>query len=277
MLTTVTMPVTFCAGFSAVECDTNFITTLDLSNAGNLWHLRCQSNNLTYLNLKNGYDERIQNDINFSNNPSLSFICADSFQIASVIDSTIKYGMTGVAVTSNCSTLPLRLLTFSATPNNEDVMLNWQTTQAIKTSHFTIERSENATTFTSIGQSIRSFNSPDIHNYQFTDLNALKRNSKTIYYRLQIIDKDGKSKYSDVRSIKLQNNARYTMMPNPSKDFITISGKNIADITITDATGKQVMTTKAPRINISGLARGIYFVRIQSDDDNIQTEKLVVE
>ena len=172
------------------------------------------------------------------------------------------------------SLLPLDFISFTATKLEHSVQLNWQTANEVNTAWFNVQRRVNGSNFTNIGK-VNATGSGE-GKYHFTDeLSTL--GTGTIYYRLQIIDKDGKSKYSDVRSIKLQNNARYTMMPNPAKDYIKISGKNIADITITDATGKQVMTTKAPRINISGLARGIYFVRIQSDDDNIQTEKLVVE
>ena len=172
------------------------------------------------------------------------------------------------------SLLPLDFISFTATKLEHSVQLNWQTANEVNTAWFNVQRRVNGSNFTNIGK-VNATGSGE-GKYHFTDeLSTL--GTGTIYYRLQIIDKDGKSKYSDVRSIKLQNNARYTISPNPAKDYIAISGKNIADITITDATGKQVMTTKVPRINISGLARGIYFVRIQSDDDNIQTEKLVVE
>ena len=172
------------------------------------------------------------------------------------------------------SIFPLDFISFTATKLEHSVQLNWQTANEVNTAWFNVQRRVNGSNFTNIGK-VNATGSGE-GKYHFTDeLSTL--GTGTIYYRLQIIDKDGKSKYSDVRSIKLQNNARYTILPNPAKDYIAISGKNIADITITDATGKQVMTTKVPRINISGLARGIYFVRIQSDDDNIQTEKLVVE
>ena len=209
----------------------------------------------------------------------------ETVDLASYAGQTIQIGFEGVSAYGNIiglddiviiavDVLPLKLLSFTAERFGSDNQLLWATANEVNTAYFNVQRKVNGNNFANIGKVNATGNGEG--KYHFTDeLSSL--GTGTIYYRLQIIDKDGKSKYSDVRSIKLQTNDRYIILPNPAKDYITVSGRNIADITFTDATGKQVMTTKAPRINISGLARGIYFVRIQSDDDNIQTQKLVVE
>ncbi len=170
--------------------------------------------------------------------------------------------------------LPLHFTSFTISRQEQYAQLNWQTAQEVNTSYFIVQRKLNGNSFTDIGK-VNTVGSGN-NQYHFTD-DVSTLGAGTVYYRLQITDKDGKSSYSDVRNLKLQSNPRYTIMPNPAKDYITVSGSHIGNITITNAAGRQVISAKTPRINISGLAKGIYFVNMQSDDGSSQTEKLMVE
>jgi hypothetical protein len=70
----------------------------------------------------------------------------------------------------------------------------WNTAREINVKDFTIERSNNATHFISIGQ-VAATNAAG---YSFADQNPL---SGVSYYRLKIMDKDGSFKYSKIVTI----------------------------------------------------------------------------
>ena len=70
-------------------------------------------------------------------------------------------------------------------------------------------------------------------------------------------------------------NANYTIYPNPAKTHFKIDSKIAIDsIVIYDALGKTIRTFQSSEnYDISGLERGLYFVRVNNDF----TKKLMVE
>lgn len=64
-----------------LQCGVNQLTNLDVTQNPNLLNLSCPVNLLETLSIKNG---RIENSLNFSDNPNLLYICADEDQVASV-------------------------------------------------------------------------------------------------------------------------------------------------------------------------------------------------
>lgn len=61
-------------------CQSNLLNSLYLNDNINLSELNCDNNELTELFLKNGQNE----SVSLSNNPNLSYICADESQISSI-------------------------------------------------------------------------------------------------------------------------------------------------------------------------------------------------
>lgn len=99
---------------------------------------------------------------------------------------------------SDLSPLPLDWLAFTATPFPRRVELQWVTTNQVNTSHFEIQRSDNALQFKSIGTlPAAGFASYPI-SYPFVDKNPLNGIS---YYRIKQIDFDGAYSFSDVRAV----------------------------------------------------------------------------
>ncbi|QHI35994.1 Internalin-J [Kordia antarctica] len=87
-----------------LNCNYNQITSLDVSQNGNLFLFYCAFNQLESLSLKNG-DHLIQY-LNFSNNPTLQFVCADENEIPAVQNFANNYGYTDCVVNSYCSFTP---------------------------------------------------------------------------------------------------------------------------------------------------------------------------
>ncbi|MFK7748868.1 MAG: T9SS type A sorting domain-containing protein [Kordia sp.] len=85
---------------SRFNCGGNLLTTLDVSNLPSLLYLECENNLLESLNIQNGVFERT---LDFSGNPTLTYICADVDQLKSVKEKIVAYGYTDCYVNSLCS------------------------------------------------------------------------------------------------------------------------------------------------------------------------------
>lgn len=107
-------------------------------------------------------------------------------------------GIVNYAPILTSAQLPLKLISFKANSNNENIVLQWQTSNEVNVSHFEIERSINGTEFSYVG-SMNAINK-DINYYSYSDKNTT--GSRTLYYRLKMKDLDGKFEYSPVIKIK---------------------------------------------------------------------------
>jgi hypothetical protein len=119
--------------------------------------------------------------------------------------------------------------------------LNWKTANETAFERFEVERSFNGVAFDKIG-SIGFVSS--VHVYGATD-NVAAVSSKHIFYRLKLIDRDGKFNYSKVVAfnINLRQN-QFSVYPNPARTeiFVSItSGKNEnLNLKIIDGSGRIV-------------------------------------
>jgi len=84
-------------------CNDNLLTTLDANNATFLDVLNCNNNQLETLFIKNGKDEQ---DLSYSGNPNLAYICADSSQIESIQTNLNNSGMNATVCNTYCSFTP---------------------------------------------------------------------------------------------------------------------------------------------------------------------------
>ncbi len=179
--------------------------------------------------------------------------------------------------------VPLTFLGFQASLNEYITNCSWQTTAEINTAFFNLQRSINGTEFSTInvikaaGTSTteNKYNSKDIIEKELQSLNA-------IYYRLQIVDKDGKYTYSKVVKVSLSNKNEFIIYPNPAKNFINVSGLYIRTIQISDIGGKILLikenvNSDASKIDISSFSKGLYFITILSNNGDRQIKKLVIE
>jgi hypothetical protein len=164
---------------------------------------------------------------------------------------------------STGSALPLNLITFTGARQNNNVVLSWTTNNEINTEMFEVERSNSAAVFTSVGK-IASLNLSSINKYSLTDNNPFV-NATIQYYRLKIIDKDGRFKYSNIIRVSNVANLDLSVFPNPVTDVLTISSNKAQAGVITSATGQVITTiqliTGSQTINVSVLPPGIYFIK----------------
>jgi hypothetical protein len=173
--------------------------------------------------------------------------------------------------------LPLVLLDFQVMYQSGISKLKWATTAEQNLSRFEIERSIDNARFTSIGQvAATGVNGNDQH-YSFEDRNP---EGKTIYYRLRMIDLDGKEKYSNVVVVRLPKNVGISIWPNPFSSSVTVninsSQTSEAELRITDITGRTIIVQRNQvvrgnnQLNIEKLQKipaGTYLLEINIQSD----------
>lgn len=129
--------------------------------------------------------------------PDLSFENAFS----NIMSTTITaFGIdVSLTVENLCAAaLPIELTSFTATPKEKSVMLNWETAGEINNDYMAVERSGNAREFTEIGKIAGAGNSNSPLQYQLEDTAPLKGIN---YYRLRQVDYDGTINYSNIISV----------------------------------------------------------------------------
>ena len=102
-----------------------------------------------------------------------------------------------------------------------------------------------------------------------------------MYYRLEIVDKNGSKTYSDIRELSIINYP-LSITPNPAKNYVSIKGNHIISVQIINTLGKMVYSKRFsdvinPIIYLNNLLKGEYYIRIQTIDNGLQTLKMVKE
>lgn len=182
--------------------------------------------------------------------------------------------------------LPLKLILFTASKNNNTVNLNWQTTNEKNISHFTVQRNSNGADFTDLND-IPAQSGTGINSYAYTD-NIENITGDKIFYRLKIIDSDGLYTYTKTVPIALSVNTatELKVYPNPAKDKLVVSfamqNTSRAELRITDVSGKIVYNKIVSNqrngitdINISSLSKGMYYVMLIIDNNSIQRARFL--
>lgn len=159
---------------------------------------------------------------------------------------------------SNFGTLPLQLLTFNGSLQENAALLKWTTTNEMNTSYFNVERSIDGNNFNNIG-TVNATGDRDINtSYSFTDVNAVSQTASIVYYRLKIFDNDGKSSYSKIITITFNKNIDVLLFPNPVKQILNIrlsgTDRNPVLVQIMDLTGTIIHAEKSMVSQNSGIS-----------------------
>jgi hypothetical protein len=179
----------------------------------------------------------------------------------------------------DCSTLPVSLLNFSATPQGNKITLKWATASEDNNRGFDILRSTDGVNWTTIGFVAGAGNSSFTKNYSYIDGNLTARR---YYYKLKQIDFDERYKYSAIVSATLNGKGEYSLRqnyPNPTNGETTIQftlpKTEKVNLSLFDVSGRVVKVivnsskdegTHAIPVNVGSLTRGIYYYKIQAGD-----------
>lgn len=174
-------------------------------------------------------------------------------------------------------TLPLTLLSLEGRrQTDQKVYLEWYTADEDNTSHFVIERSADAIRFMPIGN--RKAVGAGGHRYEFVDPIALQG---TNYYRLKMLDQDGRFRYSKVISIRSGlSTLQVKITPNPAREqtMLLLEDQKLIGTRalLYDLNGKlkqKILLQQQTKVLLNNYVAGIYFLKLA----NGQVEKIIVE
>ena len=181
--------------------------------------------------------------------------------------------------------LPVTLVEFAGRLNpDHTVGLSWTTSLEVNSDYFSVQRSADGSNWQQLGTvKAKGFSSVS-SNYSFTDPTPL---NGTGYYRLKIVDQDGKYEFSKVISVSLNDQpVPLVVYNNPFADAIrlkinTAESDNLS-LVLADVTGKilirQTLNTQAGDnlVNLypTGTAKGVYILTIRGNT-YYQTAKLL--
>lgn len=176
--------------------------------------------------------------------------------------------------------LPLKLVSFTLQKNNNnEVVLHWSVTNQVNTATFEIERSKNGKdNWQTIGNTPAAGIYAANMDYSYTD--ATPRDGSN-YYRLKMVDVDGKFTYSPVQSVLLINMAeKIVVWPSVTRDKIYVQGVDTnVTVCVSDMTGQLVLKSKVTNpsegISLVNLQPKLYIVQIIKNGQLATTTKVM--
>lgn len=178
--------------------------------------------------------------------------------------------------------LPVTLLDFTAQKNKETVLLKWYATYEAQFNKYEIERSTDGRIFNKIGEVAGR----NLSNYDFTDIDLPR--ASVVYYKLKMIDQDGKFENSKIVAIKLNNNLSNALVyPNPTADALNIKLYQVlqanSTLQVLDVTGRIVkqltinFNTVNINLDVNSFTTGRYFVKIVNDKQIINESFVIMK
>ena len=200
--------------------------------------------------------------------------------ITGIVVTTTTVNLSFDAGLNNVITLA-SAIEFTAYRKNATAELNWKIGTAInEVKEFIVERSANGSNYAAIA----TVSPNTTATYQKIDIQP---NAGINYYRIRIIYLVGDIKYSEVRVLNFNSKSNITIFPNPETDIINIQlpdnlhGKSLS-IDLINQAGQVVnsrstkQASQVERLMVNQLPPGVYLLRIQDSNGNVQTGKISV-
>ena len=178
--------------------------------------------------------------------------------------------------------LPVTLIDFNANKYNESVVLTWSASRETNFKNYEVERSTDAVNFSFAG----IVKGENFANYSFTDKEL--PTVKIVFYRLKMVDMDGKISYSKIVSVRLNKLfSSAVVYPNPAKNTLTVKLQNnlkiAGELKVVDVVGRIVLQQKISalqnniQVDVKALPAGRYFVSINNRDILINESFVIIK
>lgn len=175
------------------------------------------------------------------------------------------------------TTLPVKLAYFNAAITNCISSINWKSETEANFSRYEVEYSKDGINF----KSVSNFNSKGDNSTYSVTHNAGQGKA---YYRLKLVDIDGKIEYSRIIALDVNcSKGSVLVYPNPARDFINVNVTGADNkgtmVQLFNGVG-QVMLNKTlqngtTQLDISRMASGIYQLKLVNSNgtENIKVVK----
>ena len=222
----------------------------------------------TVSNPNQGTDSTTDSNISTTTNTSNSIVLVQGQN-----DSTIDAGL-------HIATLPVRLVTFNAAPQGNQVNVTWKVANEINVNRYEVFFSKDGRNFSSMG----TVNAANRGNYNLLHMNPVNGLN---YYRLKVIDNNGRVEFSEIKVVNFGTISSVTVYPNPAVNTINVTVSNdminkAASINIFAADGKLMYQRKVAALNqtesieVRTFAKGKYTLQIISGTNVINKPFLVI-
>lgn len=206
--------------------------------------------------------------------PVLSKAVLPTFKRIVLLATVSLYGFV-----ANAQTLSLR-----ASLANDKVSLVWSNSQDRNMSHYSIERSYDNKKFEQVALLFTAEDQSVTGSYSYKDP-VKNTTAAVIYYRLKMVDKDGKFKYSSITSVRRENGNDTVMIsayPNPVVDelFITVPQgwqNKTVNGQLLNSNGSIIKTFNIQQnatIGMSDVPAGTYYIKVANEKE-ISTQTIV--
>ena len=207
---------------------------------------------------------------------------------AGTVQCSLVVAMTGLQdLASNVfpaqSTLPVTLLNFSAAYRNGVTVLNWETENEVNFSHYEVERKTESGADYIIVDSKQANGNAGRSAYSSSD-NISSLTDAVVYYRLRMVDVDGKFKYSNVIMVRKEKKTitGISLSPNPviSTANATVrfeaASNAVVSLRVMDMAGRQVLaqqnnvtggTNSIQVNNLNRLQPGLYIIQLVNGNE----------
>lgn len=184
--------------------------------------------------------------------------------------------------------LPTRLTAFTGVNKGNTNQLSWQTAQEVNTAYFELQHATTANrNFSALTTVTAAGNSNTAQNYAYTHTSPAQG---TNYYRLKMVDKDGKFTYSRIVSINNgEASFKAAIVPNIINNNIALqinaTNAQTVRVDVVSVNGTVLLTKQfavgggstTQTIAVAGLAKGAYFVRVTGGDNKPLSLKVMKE
>jgi hypothetical protein len=167
-------------------------------------------------------------------------------------------------------TLPARITTWTAQRAGNANELRWETSQEVNVDRFEVEYSTDGQSFSRIASVGAAVNAQTVQSYRHS--HAIGQ-QQPAYYRLKIVDRDGRFEYTQVLKINARAEQKPVYLyPNPTtgpvRIHLTVSSAQAVQLRILDNNGRTIRTQRVNlqageqefQADLGGLPEGAYRV-----------------
>ncbi|MEJ8817094.1 T9SS type A sorting domain-containing protein [Lacibacter sp. H407] len=187
------------------------------------------------------------------------------------------------------SSLPVRSVHLGSTSNASSVNLKWVTESEYNTDHFEIERSVDGRSFMALGTTKAAGNTTSTTTYTSADDIRAIATKPVVFYRIRVVDVDGKYSYSNTIAIRLVKQSKVQVWPSPFSSQLNLQVEQeagaVLEVRMFNMSGvivynkRQITTAGTNNIQLvdqlSRLSGGLYVIELMSNNSKIYSETIV--
>jgi Secretion system C-terminal sorting domain len=168
--------------------------------------------------------------------------------------------------------LPLAWLSFTATKQNKNALLQWSTMQEQNTRNYTVQHSANGVNWTNIGTQLPAGNTNITSNYSHLHTTPV---TGINYYRILQTGFNNRNSYSIIRTLKFTTDDEpFIIIGNPvTNNILTVQVNISTGLSFYTAEGKllwqEQVSAGTKYIDVSRYAKGTYFLKANNSSQKV--------